>query len=140
MIKHFENPSPEEIRGLLEQVKTIAVVGLSAKSHRPSYRVTKALQDFGYRIIPVNPTVDEVLGERAYPGLSEVPDSIDLVDVFRAPQYVAGIVDDCIDLRLPALWLQEGVVDEDAALRAREAEMVVVMDRCIYKDYARLKK
>lgn len=140
MTKHFENPSPEEIRGLLERVKTIAVVGLSNKNHRPSYRVAKALQDFGYRIIPVNPTVDEVLGEGAYPGLSEVPDTIDLVDVFRAPQYVAGIVDDCIDLRLPALWLQEGVVDEDAALRAREAGMVVVMDRCIYKDYARLKK
>lgn len=136
MTEHFENPSSEEIRDLLEQIKTIAVVGLSNKSHRPSYRVAKALQDFGYRIIPVNPTIDEVLGEKAYSGLSEVPDAIDLVDVFRAPQYVAAIVENCIDLKLPALWLQEGVVDEEAALRAQEAGMKVVMDRCIYKEYA----
>jgi predicted CoA-binding protein len=136
MTEHFENPSSEEIRDLLEQIKTIAVVGLSNKSHRPSYRVAKALQDFGYRIIPVNPTIDEVLGEKAYSGLSEVPDAIDLVDVFRASQYVAAIVENCIDLKLPALWLQEGVVDEEAALRAQEAGMKVVMDRCIYKEYA----
>lgn len=140
MTKRFENPSPQEIRELLDRVNTIAVVGLSNKTHRPSYRVAKALQDFGYRIIPVNPTVDQVLGEQAYPSLSEVPESIDLVDVFRAPQYVAGIVEDCIDLKLPTLWLQEGVVDKDAALRAREAGMMVVMDRCIYKEYVRLKK
>lgn len=140
MTEHFENPSAEVIRDLLGRVKTIALVGLSPKSHRPSHRVAKALQDFGYRIVPVNPNVDEVLGEQAYSNLAEVPEAIDLVDVFRAPQHVAGIVDSCIDLELPALWLQEGVVDAAAALRAREAGMMVVMDRCIYKEYARLKQ
>jgi hypothetical protein len=100
--------------------------------------VASALQSFGYRIIPVNPTIDQVLGERAYPDLKAVPETIDLVDVFRSPEHVTAIVDDCIALHLPALWLQDGVIDEAAALRARAAGIQVVMDRCIYRDYRRL--
>jgi len=138
MYGRFTNPSSEEIRTLLQRIKTIAVVGLSASPSRPSHGVARALQGFGYRIIPVNPALSAVLGEKAYPGLRELPEPVDLVDVFRESRHVAGIVDECIALKLPALWLQDGVVDEAAALRAREAGMTVVMDRCIYRDYARL--
>ncbi len=132
----FRNPSDEDIRALLTRVRTIAVVGLSPRDVRPSHRVAKALQGFGYRIIPVRPAVDQVLGERAYASLRELPQKVDLVDVFRASQYVAGIVDDCIALGVPALWLQEGVVDDAAALRAQAAGIQVIMDRCVYRDYA----
>ncbi|MDS4031094.1 MAG: CoA-binding protein [Candidatus Contendobacter sp.] len=138
MSDHFTNPSTDEIRTLLRRIKTIAVVGLSASPSRPSHGVARALQGFGYRIIPVNPAVREVLGARAYPSLRELPEPVDLVDVFREPSHVAGIVDDCIALKLPALWLQDGVVDEAAALRARAAGLTVVMDRCIYRDYIQL--
>ena len=138
MSNHFSNPSADEIRALLDKVKTIAVVGLSSSHFRPSHGVAKSLQGFGYRLIPVNPNVDEVLGERSYSRLSEVPETIDLVDVFRAPQHVAGLVDECLELKLPALWLQDGVIDEAAALKARAAGMTVVMNRCIYRDYLQL--
>jgi predicted CoA-binding protein len=135
MSERFRNPPPEEIRILLERVRTIAVIGLSASPFRPSHGVAKALQGFGYRIIPVNPELDRVLGERAYPELRAVPEPVDLVDVFRASEHVAGIVADCIALNLPAVWLQDGVIDEPAAQRARAAGMTVVMDRCLYRDY-----
>jgi len=138
MNPRFSNPSSEDIRQLLGRIKTIAVVGLSASPSRPSHGVARALQGFGYRIIPVNPALTAVLGEKAYPGLRELPEPVDLVDVFRESRHVAGIVEECIALKMPALWLQDGVVDEAAALRAREAGMTVVMDRCIYRDYARL--
>jgi predicted CoA-binding protein len=138
MNPRFANPSTGEIRELLKRIKTIAVVGLSASPSRPSHGVARALQGFGYRIIPVNPAVSEALGEKAYPSLRDLPEPVDLVDVFRESSHVAGIVDDCIALRLPALWLQDGVVDEAAALRAREAGLTVVMDRCIYRDYIQL--
>jgi hypothetical protein len=131
----FQNPSTEEIRALLDRIETVAVVGLSPKPDRPSYRVASALQGFGYRIVPVRPATDEVLGEKAYSSLAEVPGDIDLVDVFRAPEHVDPIVDACIERGVPAIWLQEGVVNEAAAERAREAGMFVVMDRCMYKDY-----
>ena len=134
----FVNPSTSEIRALLRRVKTIAVVGLSPSPIRPSHGVARALQGFGYRIIPVNPTVVEVLGEKACPSLRDLPEPVDLVDVFRESSHVAGIVDDCIALKLPALWLQDGVIDEAAALRARAAGLTVVMDRCLYRDYIRL--
>ena len=133
----FANPSQEEIRALLIRVRTIAVVGLSPNTDRPSYRVALALQGFGYRIIPVRPAVETVLGEKAYANLHAVPERIDLVDVFRAPEHVDEIVDECIALGLPALWLQDGVVNEPAALRAQAAGIVVVMDRCMYRDYRR---
>jgi predicted CoA-binding protein len=135
MSVRFTNPSDEDIRALLQRVKTIAVVGLSASPGRPSHGVARALQGFGYRIVPVNPTLTEVLGEKACPSLRELPEPVDLVDVFRESSHVAGIVDDCIALKLPALWLQDGVMDAAAALRARAAGLTVVMDRCIYRDY-----
>ena len=138
MAPRFTNPSLDEIRALFQRIKTIAVVGLSPSPSRPSHGVARALQGFGYRIIPVNPNLSEVLGEKAYPSLRELPEPVDLVDVFRESSHVAGIVDECIALNLPALWLQDGVVDEAAALRARAAGLMVVMDRCIYRDYVQL--
>lgn len=135
MSPHFTNPSADEIRTLLQRIKTIAVVGLSASPSRPSHGVSRALQGFGYRIIPINPTVSKVLGERAYPSLRDLPEPVDLVDVFRQSSHVASIVEECIASKLPALWLQDGVIDEAAALRARKAGMTVIMDRCIYRDY-----
>jgi predicted CoA-binding protein len=138
----FENPSTDRLRALLREVRTIAVVGLSPKVDRPSHGVAKALQGFGYRIVPVNPGQAELLGERCYPTLSDLPPevraTVDLVDVFRQSDAVGGIVDECIALRLPRLWLQDGVVDEAAALRARAAGIEVVMDRCVYRDYVHL--
>jgi predicted CoA-binding protein len=131
----FRNPSIDEIIHLLLNIKRIAVVGLSPKANRPSHGVARALQEFGYNIIPVRPAVDSVLGERAYRDLYAVPGEIDLVNVFRAPQYVDPIVDACINLNIPAIWLQDGVINEPAALRAQAAGMTVVMDRCIYRDY-----
>jgi predicted CoA-binding protein len=135
MSERFENPSQAEICQRLRQIRTVAVVGLSPKPNRPSHNVAQALQQFGYRIVPVRPAVDEVLGERAYADLRAVPTAIDLVDVFRAPEYVDEIVDTCIALKVPALWLQDSVINETAALRARAAGIWVVMDRCIYRDY-----
>jgi predicted CoA-binding protein len=134
----FQNPSPEQIRALLREVKTVAVLGLSDNPARPSYHVAEALQGFGYRIIPVRPAQTDVLGEKAYASLAEVPMVPDLVDVFRAPEYVAGIVDECIAKGVKRLWLQEGVVNEAAAEKARAAGMVVVMDRCIFKEHVAL--
>ena len=134
----FRNPSEQDIIGLLQHVKNIAVVGLSPKESRPSFQVSQAMQRFGYHIIPVRPAIDEVLGEKAYPDLYAVPDKIDLVDVFRAPEHVAPIVDACIELHIPAIWLQDGVINEAAAQRAIDAGITVVMDRCIYRDYMQL--
>lgn len=134
----FQNPAPDEIKALLARVKTIAVVGLSPKPNRPSFIVARALQGFGYRTIPVRPAVDKVLGEQAYSSLSDVPDPIDLVDAFRAAEHLDELVDECIRLKLPALWIQEGIVNLAAAERARAAGLLVVMDRCIYKDYVSL--
>ncbi len=138
----FANPSTAAIADLLRRVRTIAVVGLSPRADRPSHRVAAGLQAAGYRIIPVRPAVDEVLGERAWPRLEDIPAearrAIDLVDVFRAPQYVDALVDSCLALELPALWLQDGVVNPAAARRAQQAGMVVVMDRCTWRDYRQL--
>ncbi|HSW52920.1 MAG TPA: CoA-binding protein [Sulfuricaulis sp.] len=134
----FQNPPDEEIRELLRRVRTIAVVGLSPRTNRPSHGVAAQMQRFGYRIIPVRPAVDAVLGEQAYASLREVPDRFDLVDVFRAPEYVDRIVEECIALGAPAIWLQEGVVNIPAAERARQAGLTVVMDRCVYREYLRL--
>lgn len=134
----FANPPAEEIRALLGRVKTIAVVGLSPKPERPSHVVARAMQGFGYRIVPVRPASAEVLGEKAYAGLRDVPPPIDLVDVFRAAEHLDALVDDCLALGIPAIWIQEGIVNEAAAQRARDAGMTVVMDRCIYKDYMAL--
>lgn len=114
------------------------MVGLSPNPARPSYMVARALQGFGFTIIPVRPATAEVLGERAYPTLAEVPVPIDLVNVFRAAEHLDEVVDECLALDIPAIWIQEGIINEAAAERARAAGMTVVMDRCIYKDYKEL--
>ena len=129
------NPTPDQIRSLLREVKTIAVVGLSPRAERPSYRVSRAMQGFGYRIVPVRPAVTEVLGEKAYARLSDIPFPVDLVDVFRNADEVGPIVDECIALGIKRLWLQDGVVNEEAARKARAAGITVVMDRCVWRDY-----
>lgn len=134
----MNNPSDPEIRALLGKVRNIAVVGLSPKPERPSFLVARAMQGFGYRILPVRPATAEVLGETCYPSLAAVPERIDLVNVFRAAEHVPAVVDECIALHLPAIWIQEGIVHEAAAARARAAGIIVVMDRCLYKEYVRL--
>ena len=135
----FINPSLDEIRDILKNTKTIAVVGLSPKPKRPSHSVSKAMQGFGYQIIPVRPAVDEVLGEKAYVDLESIPEDlrkkIDMVDVFRAPEKITPIIDACIKLKIPLIWLQDGVVNEAEAARAQAAGITVVMDRCVYRDY-----
>lgn len=136
----FHNPSTDRLRELLLEVRTLAVVGLSPRPDRPSYQVAQAMQGFGYRIIPVRPSVESVLGERAYPDLFAVPEGIDLVNVFRNPREIAPIVDACIALKLPRLWLQDGVINEAEALRAQAAGIEVVMDRCVYRDYLAFNK
>lgn len=135
---NFANPSTENICKLLREVHTIAVVGLSPNTARPSFGVAKALQSFGYRIIPVRPQIEEVLGEKAYPDLESLPEMPDIVEVFRSPEHVPAIVDSCIKLGVKNLWLQDGVVHEEAAQRAKQAGITVVMDRCMYRDYTRL--
>ena len=120
---------------LLSRVKTIAVVGLSDSPLRPSHGVAAYMQLQGYRIIPVNPQIPEALGENAYSSLLDVPDKIDLIDVFRRPQFVDEIVEQAIQLKIPAIWLQEGVINERAAEKARKAGMFVVMDRCVLKEH-----
>src|SRR5207244_9546194 len=141
----FVNPPPEGIEQLLRSAHIIAVVGLSANRTRPSHGVARAMQRFGYRIIPVTPAAESILGEPAVPSLDQLPEvlggdeRVDIVDVFRRPEHVAGIVSDCIRLELPALWLQEGVIDQAAAERAVEAGIFTVMDRCIFKARAALR-
>ncbi len=134
----FANPDSDAIAELLRSVHSIAVVGLSPKPSRPSYCVAEAMQGFGYRIIPVRPAVDELLGEKAYPDLHALPETPDLVDVFRASEHVGPIVDACIELGIKAIWLQDGVINEAAAEKALAAGMTVIMDRCIYRDYLQL--
>jgi predicted CoA-binding protein len=141
----FANPPAAAIDDLLRRTRIIAVVGLSADPTRPSHGVARALQRFGYRIIPVTPAAEAVLGETAVGSLEQLPEvlgpdeRVDLVDVFRRPEHVRGIVDDCIRLKLPALWLQDGVIDEAAATRAVAAGIFTVMDRCLFRDRAALR-
>jgi predicted CoA-binding protein len=134
----FANPDDTALRTLLQQARTIALIGLSPQPDRPSYRVARAMQGFGFRIVPVRPLVGEILGERAYAGLADIPFAVDLIDVFRAAEQVPAIVDACLALHSPALWIQEGIDAEAATQRARSAGRAVVMDRCLYRDYVRL--
>lgn len=124
---------------LLRSARTIAVIGLSSKAMRPSYGVSQYMQDCGYRIIPVNPRETEVLGEKAYARLEDVPEHIDIVDIFRRSEYVPEIVDSAIRAGAGAIWMQEGVVHQAAAEKAREAGLTVVMDRCILKEHRRMR-
>jgi predicted CoA-binding protein len=123
---------------LLRDAHTIAVVGLSNKRYRPSYGVSEYMQSAGYRIIPVNPEETEVLGEKCYARLEDVPEHIDIVDIFRRPEFVPEIVEAAIRIGAGAVWMQEGVVHENAAEKARGAGLMVVMDRCILKEHRRL--
>jgi predicted CoA-binding protein len=126
------------ITELLKTSRTIAVVGLSGKRFRPSYGVAEYMQRNGYRIIPVNPFAETVLGEKCYPDLESIPERVDIVDIFRRSEFVPPIVEAAIRIEARAVWMQEGVVNEEAAERARAAGLEVVMDRCILKDHRRM--
>lgn len=126
------------ISEILDSARTIAVVGLSGKRFRPSYGVAEYMQHNGYRIIPVNPQEQSVLGEKCYPDLDSIPDRVDIVDIFRRSEFVPGIVDAAIRIGARAVWMQEGVVHEAAAEKAAAAGLAVVMDRCILKDHRRM--
>jgi hypothetical protein len=125
----------DPISELLTRARTIAVVGLSENPLRPSFGVSAYMQSEGYRIIPVNPQIDLCLGEKAYASLLDVPEKIDIVNIFRRPEFVEEIVDQAIQLKIPAIWMQEDVIHESAAEKARRAGIFVVMDRCILKEH-----
>ncbi len=128
------------IRSLFSSAKVIAVVGLSSKRARASFGVSRYMQAAGYRIIPVNPNETEVLGEKAYPDLDAIPKDlkIDVVNIFRRSEEVTEVVDDAIRLGVPAIWMQEGVINDEAAAKARAAGIFVVMDHCLLKEHQRL--
>ena len=125
---------------VLNSSRTVAVVGLSSKPDRPSYRVASYLKEQGYNIIPVNPAEKEILGEICYPDLASVPEPVDVVDIFRRSEEVSPIVAEAIRIGAKAVWMQEGVINEEAAARAREAGLMVVMDKCMRKEHRKLKK
>ena len=131
----FNNPDAKARCALLKKTKTIAVVGLSPNAARPSHGVAQAMQGFGFRVIPVHPAAKEILGEKVYARLADIPEPIDLVDVFRSAEFIDGVVDECLKLGLKVIWIQEGIVNETAAARAQAGGMTVIMDRCIYRDY-----
>lgn len=131
----FRNPAPAELAALFRRIRRVAVVGLSNRSDRISYGVSHAMQSFGFDIVPVNPQIDEALGQKAYPDLDSLPAPVDCVNVYRRAEELDAIVEAAIRIQAPVLWIQEGIVNEAAALRAQAAGLTVVMDRCIYKDY-----
>ncbi|MGC2741845.1 MAG: CoA-binding protein [Candidatus Angelobacter sp.] len=133
----MKTTATDEIGELLKRTKTIAVVGLSDSPLRPSYGVSAYMQSHGYKIIPVNPSIKGALGEKAVASLAEVEEKIDMVDVFRRSEYVPELVDEAIRLKVPAIWLQEDVIHEEAAEKARKAGIFVVMDKCILKEHRR---
>jgi predicted CoA-binding protein len=128
-------PAADPITELLKRAQTIAVVGLSNSPLRPSHGVSAYMQTQGYRIIPVNPEIKGALGEKAYPSLNDVPEKIDIVNIFRRPEFVDEVMDQAIRLKVPAVWMQEEVINEPAAEKARKAGILVVMDRCILKEH-----
>ncbi len=127
----------DPIQNILERGKVLAVVGLSSKPHRPSYGVARYMQLAGYHIIPVNPNEEKVLGEKSYARLEDVPVQVDVVNIFRRSEYVPAIVESAIAVGAWAVWMQEGVINEQADERAREAGLQVVMDRCLLKEHAK---
>lgn len=132
------NVTDEEIKEILKRVKNIAVVGLSDKPGRDSHRVAAYLKARGYKIFPVNPTIEEVLGEKSYPRLEDIPEAIDVVDIFRAPEHVPLIVESAIAIGAKVVWMQLGVVNEEAAEKAKNVGLTVVMDRCMMQEHKRL--
>jgi len=125
---------------ILNEYRTIAMVGLSSDPNRPSNRVAKYLINHGYKVIPVNPDAQEILGARSYSDMSSIPEHIEIVDIFRRSEEVMPIVDDAIKIGAKVVWMQEGVINEKAALKARDAGLLVVMDRCMLKEHKRLNK
>ena len=134
----FKNPTDDEIRDLLNRVRTIAVVGLSPQPHRSSHRIATYLIDRGYLVFGVRPDSEEILGRPCYARLADVPETIDLVNVFRHPRHLPQHTDEAIAVGVPALWFQLGVIDEESALRAQDAGITVVMNRCIMVEHGRL--
>lgn len=135
----IENPTRTEIGEVLKKSKTIAVVGLSDKPERTSYMVSKAMQDAGYRIIPVNPTVDEVLGEKAVPSLADIKEHVDIVNVFRRSEFLMGVAKEFVEIDADVFWAQLGVQDEDTYKLLKEKDYTVIMDRCIKVEHAMTK-
>jgi uncharacterized protein len=134
----FENPSDEAIKEVLATPQTVAVVGCSPNPERDSHRIAKLLQARGHRVIPVNPGHQIILGERCYRHLRDIPEQVDMVDIFRRSEHVAPIVDEAIEVAAKVVWMQLGVIDEQAAARAQQAGLMVVMDRCPAIEYRRL--
>ncbi len=136
----FINPGSAQIGALLNHIHDIAIIGLSPNAARPSFQVARGLQSLGYHIMPVRPLIGKILGEQAFPDLESLPELPDMVDVFRAPEHVPEIVETCIKLGIKYLWLQEGVIHEAAALRAQQAGIMVVMNRCLWRDAKQMKE
>ena len=132
------NASSDEIAEILRTSKTIAVVGLSPKPERPSHSVSAYMKEVGYKIIPVNPGQTEILGEKVYKSLLDIPEPVDMVNIFREPSAVPEIVDQAIQIRTKVVWMQEGIVHNEAAEKARKAGLKVVMNKCIYKEHIKL--
>lgn len=136
----WENPSNETIKSVLESAKTIAVVGLSNNSSRTSYQISKEMQELGYKIIPVNPTIDEVLGEKSYRSLSEIEENVDIINVFRQPEYLPEIAKEAVKLNTNVFWAQQGVVNKEAYEYLKKHDFTVIMDMCIKVAHAVLVK
>ena len=134
----IDNPSPDEIKGILERSKIIAIVGLSPKEERDSNKVAKYLTEKGYDIVPVNPGQNEILGKECFKTLTDIPFKVDVVDLFLNPKRVPPVADQAIEIGAPVLWMQEGVIHHEAAQKAREAGLTVVMDRCTKKEHENL--
>ncbi len=137
-MERFQNPDDATVRALLERVRRIAVVGLSPKAYRDSHRVARYLLEHGYEIVPVYPREEEILGQKVYRRVQDVPGQVDIVDVFRRSESLPEVIDDVLAARAGALWLQLGCIDESGARRARDAGLAVVMDRCFMAEHARL--
>jgi len=131
----MSNATSEEVKKILEESKVVAVVGLSEKPDRDSHRVAKYLQEQGYSVIPVNPNAEEILGEKSYPSLKEIPGDVDVVDIFRKVDAIPGIVDEAIEKGAKTVWMQEGLAHNESADRAREKGLNVVMSKCIMKEH-----
>lgn len=127
----WENPENETLKEVLESAKTIAVVGLSDNSDRTSHQISKIMQEKGYRIIPVNPTVEEALGEKAYPSLADVPDKVDIINVFRRPEHLIAIAEEAAQTDCRVFWVQQGIINEEAYHYLKERDFIVMMDLCI---------
>jgi len=132
------NPDNTSLKNILDASHVIAVVGLSADSRKVSHQVAAYLKDHGYRIIPVNPSVEEVLGEKSYPDLQSIPENVDVVEVFRRPEYLPEIADEAIFIGAKVLWMQTGIKSEEAAEKARAAGLTVVQDACMMERHSRL--